>query len=607
MNGKSTRIILCLLLLVLFIVNDALGASESKRGVQVTPTPPLSLTGLYQNSHAVIIGVNRYEKWPSLEYAVNDAKAMEAKLKALGFETKTLIDHNATRSNIVRILGDELPRKVEKDDRVVIFFAGHGQTEEWADGSQMGYIIPVDADTRDLFSTAISMDQVRTFSKRLRAKHVLYLMDSCYSGLGLSRSGTLPPSDRDYLHKITTRKAHQMLTAGGKGEQAREEGAHGLFTKYLLEALDGQADRDEKGYITFSDLASYVKPKVSREAGNSQIPQYGNIDGEGEFVFVTGKGGGTDAADSRDDAAIAAEGKQIQSYKQELALERKKLDAERTRLAVLKEQQTEKARIAEELRRLVEEKEKLSQEEEQRALSAKKAQEEKQRKIAEEKARVAAEQEVERLAAEQRRLEEERASFARKKAAEEKRQKIIEERELLAAEEREQAKKTTTLAMAKRPSQPTGGEIARDGRFIAYDNGTVLDTRTNLMWAEKDNGKDIHWLKANSYCENYRGGGYSDWRMPTQDELAELYDAGKVSKNTPAEDCRGGYHITELIHLTCSYLWTSERGSSLMSGSSGNPHKQFNFSDGYRGATVAATESYYRVLPVRSGKQGQLQ
>ena len=30
----------------------------------------------------------------------------------------------------------------------------------------------------------------------------------------------------------------------------------------------------------------------------------------------------------------------------------------------------------------------------------------------------------------------------------------------------------------------TAGEKARDGSFIAYDNGTVLDTRTKLMWAE---------------------------------------------------------------------------------------------------------------------------
>jgi hypothetical protein len=61
------------------------------------------------------------------------------------------------------------------------------------------------------------MEQVRIFSRRLQAKHVLYLIDSCYAGLGLTRSGTIPPSERDYLRKITTRKAHQMLTVGGRG------------------------------------------------------------------------------------------------------------------------------------------------------------------------------------------------------------------------------------------------------------------------------------------------------------------------------------------------------------------------------------------------------
>ena len=74
----------------------------------------------------------------------------------------------------------------------------------------------------------------------------------------------------------------------------------------------------------------------------------------------------------------------------------------------------------------------------------------------------------------------------------------------------------------------TVGEAAKDGRFIVKDNETILDTRTNLMWAAKDNGSDINWENAKSHCENYRGGGYKDWRMPTQDELAALYDANKI-------------------------------------------------------------------------------
>jgi hypothetical protein len=54
------------------------------------------------------------------------------------------------------------------------------------------------------------------------------------------------------------------------------------------------------------------------------------------------------------------------------------------------------------------------------------------------------------------------------------------------------------------------GVTASDGRFVAQNNGTVLDTKTNLMWAIKDSGSDINWADAERYCENYRGGSYSD-------------------------------------------------------------------------------------------------
>jgi S1-C subfamily serine protease len=301
---KALRFIMLVCVLSLLAYTPLEAAAKAKRGVQITANPSPSLDSLYNHSYAVIIGINTYDKWPSLEYAVNDARAVEKRLKEMGFDTITLLDNYATRESILKVLGDELPKRVVKNDRVIIFFAGHGQTEELADGSQMGYLVPVDSDTRNIFSTAISMDQVRQFSRRLPAKHVLYLIDACYSGLGLTRSGGIPPMDRDYLNKITTRKAHQMLTAGGKGEQAHEEEGHGVFTKYILEGLSGSADRDEKGYVTFSDLASYVKPRVTRMTRNSQVPQYGSIDGEGEFVFVLAKGAQT-AADIPADARKA--------------------------------------------------------------------------------------------------------------------------------------------------------------------------------------------------------------------------------------------------------------------------------------------------------------
>jgi len=139
------------------------------------------------------------------------------------------------------------------------------------------------------------------------------------------------------------------------------------------------------------------------------------------------------------------------------------------------------------------------------------------------------------------------------------------------------------------------GESTRDGRFIAYDNGTVLDTKTNLMWAAKDNGSDIKWRDAKFYCENYRGGGYKDWRMPTLDELERLYDGRKPH---PAA-CYGSDSIhvaTELIDITCFYSWASE--TSQTTGEAAI----FDFSPGVRSGFASRSTRFIRALPVRSDK-----
>lgn len=134
------------------------------------------------------------------------------------------------------------------------------------------------------------------------------------------------------------------------------------------------------------------------------------------------------------------------------------------------------------------------------------------------------------------------------------------------------------------------GETGRDGRFISYDNGTVLDTRTNLMWTAKDNESDINWEDARSYCKNYRVGGYTDWRMPTQDELAGLYDAAKTYKSA----CGEYIHLTQAIRLTCYWVWASE--------TSGSDAASFDFYGGFRYSYPQSYGKVTRVLPVRTVK-----
>lgn len=196
--------------------------------------------------------------------------------------------------------------------------------------------------------------------------------------------------------------------------------------------------------------------------------------------------------------------------------------------------------------------------------------------------------EARKLEDEDRKLEKEKLLLEKKKALEDKRQKIEEEKATL------EGQKTTTLAMSKRPSVSKAKEIKRDGRFIAYDDWTVLDTKTNLMWAAMDNGANINWANAKSYCENYRDGGYMDWRMPTQDELAGLFDSSKTY-TAPRRDY--DVHLTELIQISVCCPWASDtRGPEAAA---------FSFGDikyGNRYWMHKSTESDYRVLPVRSAK-----
>ncbi len=254
-----------------------------------SPNVPLTFKTIYTKGYAkswaVLIGINEYQQWPKLRYAVNDAQAVETLVRKLGFdEVIMVLDREATQQRILRVLGDELYAKTKDDDRVFIFFAGHGQTQDLPSGGKDGYIIPVDGDLNNYYSTAISMQQLQRLADRIRAKHMFYAMDACFSGLLLQLRGEAlnePPGE------LTMVPARQVLTAGAEGEKVAETGGHGLFTKSLLSGLAGAADLNKDGYITASELYQYITPQVLEESRNSQNPVFGRLGfGQGEFMFV---------------------------------------------------------------------------------------------------------------------------------------------------------------------------------------------------------------------------------------------------------------------------------------------------------------------------------
>lgn len=247
-----------------------------------------TITTGYEKSWAIVIGIDDYAKWPKLEYASRDAQAIADTLTGqFGFPSSQVIvlkNREATRNNILAAFHDRLgDGRTQKNDRVFVFFAGHGATRQLASGRDLGYIIPVDSDPREFASDAIAMTDVQNIAESLPAKHVLFVMDACYSGLGLTRGS----SSSSFLRENARRTARQMLTAGGADQQVADSGpnGHSVFTWVLLQALSGKGDLNGDGLITGTELAAYVAPAVS--AVSRQTPAFGSLPGSqgGEFVF----------------------------------------------------------------------------------------------------------------------------------------------------------------------------------------------------------------------------------------------------------------------------------------------------------------------------------
>ena len=273
-----------------FAVWDGQGFTvPSVRGT-APATPAAPRAALYRESHAVVIGIDDYAKWPKLRYAVNDARGMkELLIRKYGFKPEnvySLFNQEATRQNILSLLGDKLAESVKKEDRVFIFFAGHGATRRLSSGRDLGYIVPFEADVTSYQGQSISMSNFQDIAEAIPAKHVFFVMDSCYSGLALTRGGGRVSSE-NYLREVARRSARQMLTAGGADQQVADGGpnGHSVFTWTLMQALEGSADLNNDGVITATELASYAGPVVS--SLSLQTPAFGSLPGSegGEFLF----------------------------------------------------------------------------------------------------------------------------------------------------------------------------------------------------------------------------------------------------------------------------------------------------------------------------------
>ncbi len=269
---------------------------------KAVPEPEERAEPAPKNAYGVVIGINKYkdEDIPALKYARNDAIEIYNILTDPNYgnfpekNVKLLIDEQATLLEIKSAMGTFLARNAEKDDLVYIYFAGHGSPELDPTGKEDDkiekYIVPYDAKKYDLFSSGLSMEEIKKIYERIESKRVIFFIDSCYSGEAggrtFSRSGigvkNLTISEK-FLEELST-EGRIIFTASKPDELSLEidEFQHGIFTYYLAEGLKGKADLDEDGVVTIDELYNYVFDNVTKKArqlGGKQHPLQ-----KGEFV-----------------------------------------------------------------------------------------------------------------------------------------------------------------------------------------------------------------------------------------------------------------------------------------------------------------------------------
>ena len=247
---------------------------------QLPPAPPTrAMPRDYGRYHAVIIGNASYDTLQPLKTPGRDAKAVYDMLtREYGFNVANVrLLRDATRSKIIQTLY-EFRQKLSEKDNFLLYYAGHGILDSDAD---RGYWLPVDA-AQDAPDTWLSTADVTDALRAMKAKHVLVVADSCYSGA--MRDVAVIPARQVDIDRLAGRRARTLLASGGVEPVADGGGGnHSVFAKAFLDALDGA-----KGAVLVSNLFAEIKRKV--ELNSDQRPLYSPIKlaghDDGDFIFV---------------------------------------------------------------------------------------------------------------------------------------------------------------------------------------------------------------------------------------------------------------------------------------------------------------------------------
>ena len=164
--------------------------------------------------YLVMIAVNEYEHWMRLAGPVRDIQEIGEVLEENYYfdDIVRLIDKEATKEAIVKLFR-KLHRRLRRGDSLLIFYAGHGH---WDVASDTGYWIPVDAGVdENRMENWLPNQFIKGLIGNFKARHVLLVSDSCYSGDLVTRFRSAPVAiDNAYYQKAYRLKSRQVITSG---------------------------------------------------------------------------------------------------------------------------------------------------------------------------------------------------------------------------------------------------------------------------------------------------------------------------------------------------------------------------------------------------------
>ena len=230
----------------------------------------------YGDFYALVIGIDKYRHIVPLSNAVNDAEDVASLLQSkYQFKVNLLID--ATREEILNALND-LRMTINSKDNILIYYAGHGKLDE---DNNEAYWLPIDAKANNNVHW-ISNHTIISSIKAMKAKHVIVVADSCFSGT-LTR-GDIKDTRPDYLEEIIKKKSRTVLTSGG--DEPVSDGGGGnnsVFAASFLSVLN-----ENKGVLEGSQLFTSIRQQVV--PNSEQTPRYNHISkaghAGGDFLFV---------------------------------------------------------------------------------------------------------------------------------------------------------------------------------------------------------------------------------------------------------------------------------------------------------------------------------